>query len=86
MTTPKTNMISRREFVKLSAFGASALALAACAPAVAPAPGAASSAPAVNTGARQTVRYLSWWFEEGNRGKTWNAFIQEFNDSHGGRN
>jgi ABC-type glycerol-3-phosphate transport system substrate-binding protein len=74
-------MISRREFVKLSAFGASALALAACAPAVAPAPGAASSAPAVNTGARQTVRYLSWWFEEGNRGKTWNAFIQEFNDS-----
>ena len=29
----------------------------------------------------RTVRYLSWWFEEGNRGKTWNAFIKEFNES-----
>ena len=36
---------------------------------------------AVNTGAKQTVRYLSWWFEEGNRGKTWQAFIKEFNES-----
>ncbi len=38
-------------------------------------------APAANSGIKQTVRYLSWWFEEGNRGKTWNTFIQEFNDS-----
>lgn len=46
------------------------------------APTAASAvAPAANTGAKQTVRYLSWWFEEGNRGKTWTAFIKEFNDS-----
>src|SRR5216683_313162 len=41
----------------------------------------ATGTPAVNTGAKQTVRYLSWWFEEGDRGKTWNAFIKEFNDS-----
>ena len=51
-------------------------AAATTAPAAAP-----TTAPAVNTGAKQTVRYLSWWFEEGNRGKTWNAFIKEFNDS-----
>ena len=30
---------------------------------------------------KQTVRYLSWWFEEGNRGKTWLAFVDEFNKS-----
>jgi len=42
---------------------------------------AGAAAPAQSTGAKQTVRYLSWWFEEGNRGKTWNAFIKEFNDS-----
>ena len=46
----------------------SAPAAAATAPAAAAAPTAA--APAANTGAKQTVRYLSWWFEEGNRGKT----------------
>lgn len=91
MTTKKTFQIDRRKFLKTAAFGAAAGALAACAPAATPtaAPGAATSAPAaattvpnVNTGAKQTVRYLSWWFEEGNRGKTWNAFIKEFNDSH----
>ncbi|MEZ4611377.1 MAG: hypothetical protein R2838_14265 [Caldilineaceae bacterium] len=30
-------------------------------------PGGAPAAPAVNTGERQTVRYLFRWFEEGNR-------------------
>ncbi|MDQ3250514.1 MAG: substrate-binding domain-containing protein, partial [Chloroflexota bacterium] len=49
--------------------------------AAAPTAAGAAAAPAANTGAKQTVRYLSWWFEEGNRGKTWNAFIKEFNDS-----
>jgi ABC-type glycerol-3-phosphate transport system substrate-binding protein len=60
-----------------------AAALAACAAPAAPgaAPAAENAAPAVNTGARQTVRYLSWWFEEGNRGKTWLAFVDEFNKS-----
>ncbi|MBA3946581.1 MAG: extracellular solute-binding protein [Herpetosiphonaceae bacterium] len=62
---------------------AAAAATAAPAAATAAAPAAATAVvPAVNTGAKQTVRYLSWWFEEGNRGKTWNAFIKEFNDSH----
>ncbi|RIK37694.1 MAG: hypothetical protein DCC57_21435, partial [Chloroflexi bacterium] len=56
------------------------VALAACAAPVA-APSASGGAAAVNTGARQTVRYLSWWFEEGKRGETWNAFIKEFNES-----
>ena len=79
----KNQFVSRRTFLKTSAFGMAAAALAACAAPVAPgaAPAADSAAPAVNTGAKQTVRYLSWWFEEGNRGKTWLAFIKEFNES-----
>jgi ABC-type glycerol-3-phosphate transport system substrate-binding protein len=95
MTTRKHQPISRREFLKAAGFSAAAAALAACAPAATTAAPAATSAPAatavpaaiatgtpaVNTGAKQTVRYLSWWFEEGDRGKTWKAFIQEFNDS-----
>jgi ABC-type glycerol-3-phosphate transport system substrate-binding protein len=92
MTTSKPQSISRRKFLKATAFGAAAAALAACAPAAttaapttavstAASAATATTAPAVNTGAKQTVRYLSWWFEEGNRGKTWKAFIQEFNDS-----
>ena len=81
MTSPHNHFISRRQFLKATAFGAVATALAACAPAVPVAPGTESAAPAVNTGAKKTVRYLSWWFEEGNRGKTWLAFIKEFNES-----
>ncbi len=85
--------ITRRKLLQVSAMGAAGAALAACAPAAAPtsapaataAPAAAATAvptaPAVNTGAKQTVRYLSWWFEEGNRGKTWLSLIKEFNDS-----
>jgi len=60
-------------------------ALAGCvapaAPSAAPQAAEQAAAPAVNTGARQTVRYLSWWFGEGNRGKTWLAFVDEFNQS-----
>ncbi len=79
MTTQKSPQISRRQLLKATALIGAGAALAACA---APGTGpAASTGPAVNTGAKQTVRYLSWWFEEGNRGKTWNAFIKEFNDS-----
>ena len=86
--------ISRRDFLKVSTMGAAAAALAACAPAGTPAPVSApptaittaipgaTTVPNVNTGAKATVRYLSWWFEEGNRGKTWLAFIKEFNDKH----
>ena len=94
MSTRKPQSISRRKFLKATAFGAAAAVLAACAPAAttaAPttvaataAPAATSvpaTAPAVNTGTKQTVRYLSWWFQEGNRGITWNKFIKEFNDS-----
>jgi len=79
----KNNFVSRRTFLKTSAFGVAAVALAACAVPVAPgaAPAAGSNAPAVSTGAKQTVRYLSWWFDEGNRGKTWLAFVDEVNKS-----
>jgi ABC-type glycerol-3-phosphate transport system substrate-binding protein len=79
----RNHRVSRRTFLKTSAFGVAAVALAACAAPVAPgaAPAAGSDAPAVSTGARQTVRYLSWWFEEGNRGKTWLDFVAEFNES-----
>jgi ABC-type glycerol-3-phosphate transport system substrate-binding protein len=79
----RNHRVSRRTFIKTSAFGVAAMALAACAAPVAPgaAPAAGSDAPALSTGARQTVRYLSWWFEEGNRGKTWLDFVAEFNES-----
>ena len=77
--------LSRRDFLRLSSSVVGMAALAACAaPAAAPAAPAAAepvAAPAVNTGAKQIVRYLSWWFEEGQRGTTWNAFIKEFNES-----
>lgn len=79
MINQKSPQMSRRQLLKAAAIMGAGAALAACAPpAAAP---AGSSAPAVNTGAKQTVRYLSWWFEEGNRGKTWLAFIKEFNES-----
>ena len=107
MTSKKLKPITRRKFLKASAIGAGAAALAACAPAAAPTavpPPLATAAPAapaatavpptaapkptdapkptaVNTGVKQKVRYLSWWFEEGNRGKTHRALIKEFNES-----
>jgi ABC-type glycerol-3-phosphate transport system substrate-binding protein len=81
----KERSLSRREFLRNVSVLAGAGLLAACGaaetPAAPAAQEAATSAPAVNTGAKQKVRYLSWWFEEGNRGKTWNAFIKEFNES-----
>ena len=80
MTNQGPRSTSRREFLKAAAMVGAGAALAACAPAAAPG-GAPAAAPAVNTGERQTVRYLSWWFEEGNRGITWNNFIKEFNES-----
>lgn len=80
MTTPHAKPMSRREFLKTTAVAGAGLALAACA-APAAGPAASGGGAAVNTGARQTVRYLSWWFEEGKRGETWNAFIKEFNES-----
>jgi len=79
MITQKSPQMSRRQLLKAAAIMGAGAALAACAPPAAAPTG--SSAPAVNTGAKQTVRYLSWWFEEGNRGKTWQAFIKEFNES-----
>lgn len=88
MHSGKLERVSRRRFLKTAAVGAASAALAACAAPAQPAPKteggdapAPTTAPAVNTGAKQTVRYLSWWFEEGNRGKTWQAFIKEFNES-----
>src|SRR5690242_3049464 len=84
--------MTRREFLRIGGLAALGSVLAACggasatpsggaAATAAPGGAAATAAPAANTGAKQTVRYLSWWFEEGNRGKTWLAFVKEFNDS-----
>jgi ABC-type glycerol-3-phosphate transport system substrate-binding protein len=82
--------ITRRDFLRIGGLTMLGSVLAACGGTTPAAPDAGSAgaptaagaaAPAANTGAKQTVRYLSWWFEEGNRGKTWNAFIKEFNDS-----
>jgi ABC-type glycerol-3-phosphate transport system substrate-binding protein len=82
----KHQTLSRREFLRNASLLAGAGLLAACGAAQTPAAPAAQEEAApeaanVNTGAKQKVRYLSWWFEEGNRGKTWNAFIKEFNES-----
>lgn len=81
MTSRSQQSISRRDFLKVSAMGAAGLALAACAAPAAPGAAPAAAA-AVNTGAKQKVRYLSWWFEEGKRGETWLAFIKEFNEKN----
>jgi ABC-type glycerol-3-phosphate transport system substrate-binding protein len=80
MTMQNPQSMSRRQFLKTTALTGAGLALAACAAPTA-APAASGGAAAANTGARQTVRYLSWWFEEGNRGMTWKSFIKEFNES-----
>ena len=80
MMSDQSHQLSRRQFLKAAAVFGTGAALAACTAPIA-APGAEPAAPAVNTGAKQTVRYLSWWFEEGNRGLTWKAFIKEFNES-----
>lgn len=82
MPNRKPQKFSRRKFLQASAIGVAGAALAACAPAEGtPTALSSTSVPNINTGAKQTVRYLSWWFEEGNRGKTWNDFIKEFNES-----
>jgi anaerobic selenocysteine-containing dehydrogenase len=80
--------LSRRDFLKMSGTVMAGAALAACAAPAAPvaAPQAAeqAAAPAVNTGAKQTVRYLSWWFEEGQRGATWNLYRRICSDQDEG--
>ena len=79
--------MARRDFLRIGGAATLSTVLAACgggtstAPSGGAAPAASTAAPAVATGAKQTVRYLSWWCEEGKRGETWNAFIKEFNDS-----
>jgi len=77
--------MTRRDFLRVGGAVAFSSILAACGGGAPATPGGAAAtgaaAPAASTGTKQTVRYLSWWFEEGNRGKTWNAFIKEFNDS-----
>lgn len=82
--------MTRREFLRIGGLATLGSVLAACGGAAPAAPegggaaaptAAGAAAPAASTGAKQTVRYLSWWFEEGNRGKTWLAFVKEFNES-----
>jgi ABC-type glycerol-3-phosphate transport system substrate-binding protein len=81
MITTNSHLLSRRQFLKTTAVVGAGAALAACAPPQVGGGASQAGAPAVNTGAKQTVRYLSWWFEEGNRGATWKAFIKEFNET-----
>jgi ABC-type glycerol-3-phosphate transport system substrate-binding protein len=71
--------LSRRSFLKVLAGAAGASVLAACG-GEAPTAGTGQTAPATG-GSKQTVRYLGWWFEEGNRGITWNSMVKEFNES-----
>src|SRR5437762_5354697 len=77
MKTENARVITRREFLKGAAMVGGAAVLSAVAAACGPFQGASN----VNTGAKKTVRYLTWWMEEGNRGKTWTSMIKEFNDS-----
>lgn len=69
--------LTRRDLLRNAGALAGIGLLAACAPAAQP---AADGGEAAATAERTRVRYLSWWFEEGNRGDTWNNFIAEFND------
>lgn len=77
--------LTRRNLLRASGAAALTGLLAACGGAAPAAPSGGTAgevvAPAANTGAKQTVRYLTWWMEEGNRGKTWTSFIKEFNES-----
>ena len=84
MFSKKHRGITRRDFLKSASMAASAGLLAACGvsdPATSVPEGVITEVPAVVGGARQRVRYLSWWFEEGTRGETWVNFIKEFNES-----
>lgn len=73
---PSTSPLTRRDLLRNAGALAGIGLLAACAPAAQP----AADSGAGETAERTRVRYLSWWFEEGNRGDTWNNFIAEFND------
>ena len=72
----RRSTLNRRDFLRSASALAGLGLLAACAPAAQPAGEAGADAPAERT----RVRYLSWWFEEGNRGETWNNFVDEFNE------
>ena len=73
----RRSTLNRRDFLRSASALAGIGLLAACAPAAQPAGESSAAAPAE----RSRVRYLSWWFEEGNRGETWNNFIDEFNEA-----
>jgi multiple sugar transport system substrate-binding protein len=74
------NQLTRREFVRLAAFGAAGAALAACTPVAAP---SASSSGAANApaGAPTEVRFATDWVE-GARGDTINAAMKRFPELH----
>ncbi len=76
---PSRSRLTRRDFLRNAGTLAGIGLLAACAPAGQPAADSGASDAAASA-ERARVRYLSWWFEEGNRGETWNNFIAEFND------
>ena len=69
MQTGMGAKLNRRDFLRSASALAGLGLLAACAPASQPAGDSGADAASAE---RQTVRYLSWWFEEGNRGDTWN--------------
>ncbi len=78
MQTGMGAKLNRRDFLRSASALAGLGLLAACAPATQPAGDSGADAASAE---RQEVRYLSWWFEEGNRGETWNNFVTEFNEA-----
>ena len=78
MQTGMGGKLNRRDFLRSASALAGLGLLAACAPAAQPAGDSSADAASAE---RQKVRYLSWWFEEGNRGETWNNFVDEFNEA-----
>jgi len=78
MQTGMGAKLNRRDFLRSASALAGLGLLAACAPATQPAGGSSADTASAE---RQEVRYLSWWFEEGNRGDTWNNFVTEFNEA-----
>ena len=63
MQTGMGGKLNRRDFLRSASALAGLGLLAACAPAAQPAGDSSADAASAE---RQKVRYLSWWFEEGN--------------------
>ncbi|MEZ4869057.1 MAG: sugar ABC transporter substrate-binding protein [Caldilineaceae bacterium] len=79
----KSNNLSRRDFLRMSATSVGALALAACAaPTAAPTGGAAESAAGSAAAATVDLSFMTWWLPPLVLGTAVEHAVAEFNESH----